>query len=212
MQMLEFTWWRCRDGYRLDQNGGRFGLTSKSDQFEQYRPLEIPSLFVRFAKDTAASARGMQDFCSRFGLLGGGRPDITRRDKPIFESSAVSDFLFQQRIMRRALDLFERGDCSELVNQWNSSQQGLALVRTELRVGPEGRVEMVFVPPDLVRAMWFQFAQFACSQAQLFRCERCNEPFIVGAGTGRRKTAKYCSNACKVAAFKERHETVGGSK
>jgi hypothetical protein len=63
---------------------------------------------------------------------------------------------------------------------------------------------MVLVPPDLMSAMWLQFAQFACSQAQLFRCQRCRKPFLGGTGTGRRRTAKFCLDACKVAAFRER--------
>jgi hypothetical protein len=97
MKIVDFQWWRCLDGYRLDQTDERFiltpqgrrpmrrtnddvdrksfSLTSASGRFEQYRPLEIESLFAIFA-DTPASPRGMQDFCNRFGLLGEGRPDL----------------------------------------------------------------------------------------------------------------------------------------
>ena len=41
---------------------------------------------------------------------------------------------------------------------------------------------------------------------KLFSCDRCGKPFQVGPGTKRRCTAKYCSNACKVAACRARHE------
>lgn len=143
----------------------------------------------------------MKSFCDRFGLPGGGRPDL-RGGRPQFV--LVDELLRHQRQIRRALSLLQEGDSSALIKYWNSSE-GTALIRTELRAGGDGRLEMVFAPPDLIQAMWLQLAQFACSGTKLLRCERCNEPFVVGSGTGRRSTSKYCSNACKVAAFKERH-------
>ena len=125
--------------------------------------------------------------------------------RPSRVSVAVDELLNHQRKFRRALSLLLKGDISELAKLWNSSH-GSGVIRTELRVGPNEGLEMVFAPPDLIQAMWLQFAQFACSQALLFRCQRCGKPFQVGTGTGRRRTAKFCSNACKVAAFKKRHE------
>jgi hypothetical protein len=82
--------------------------------------------------------------------------------------------------MRRAFVLFQKGDPSELVER-NNAYDGL--VRTELRREPDERLGMVFVPSDLIRAMWLQFARYACSGAQLFRCQCCNNP---GTGTNRR--------------------------
>jgi hypothetical protein len=224
MKIVDFQWWRCLDGYRLDQTDERFiltpqgrrpmrrtnddvdrksfSLTSASGRFEQYRPLEIESLFAIFA-DTPASPRGMQDFCNRFGLLGEGRPDLAPFGKRTSESALVDDELRHHRRLRTMLHHFQRDDLSELARYWNWSEVS-PLIRTELRPGPDGRLEMVLAPPDLIRALWLQFALFACKQARLLRCERCNTPFVVGSGTGRRGTSKWCSNACKVAAFKER--------
>lgn len=42
-------------------------------------------------------------------------------------------------------------------------------------------------------------------RGRVLRCERCGVAFEVGFGTGRRSTSKFCSNACRVAAFKARH-------
>lgn len=36
------------------------------------------------------------------------------------------------------------------------------------------------------------------------RCEHCGKGFITGTGTGRRSSSKYCSKACKIAAFRAR--------
>jgi hypothetical protein len=201
MKMVDFPWRRCLDGYRLDDERNR--LSSASDRFEQYRPLEIPGLFAIFAEDTPASAKGMLGFCDGFGLPGGGRPDMATTATPT--QQRVDDLLGDQREMRRALSLLQRGNASELSRGWNSSPaRPPTLVRIELGATSDGRMEMAFLPPDLIQAMWLQFAQFACSGAQLLRCERCNTPFVVGSGTGRRSTSKWCSNACKVAAFQQR--------
>jgi hypothetical protein len=204
MNMVDFQWRKCVAGYRLEPTAhGDFALSSASDWFETTHPLKIETLFAIFAK-TPATPEGMKTFCDNHGLLGGGRPDIApSRSTGTYEFALVSPFLHEQRRFRRAFDLFEKGDNSALVKPWNS-MDGAPLIRTELRVGPEGRLKMVFVPPALLQALWLQLALHACSDAKLFRCERCNDLFIVGSGTGRRSTSKWCSNACKVAAFKER--------
>jgi len=227
MDMVDFTWSRCRDKYRLEQHQPRAWLTGKpvkwerfgldrekcdrprwsleaaSDRFERYRPLKFTGLFSIFAEKTPASRKGMQQFCNAFGLPGGFGPAESKTDE--IQVQGVDELLSHQRRFRGALALYRNGDLSELARAWNSIEN-LAIVHTEFRVGETGRLEMVFVPSDLIQAMWLQFAQFACSEANLFRCERCNEPFIVGTGTGRRSTAKYCSNACRVAAFKDRKQ------
>ena len=115
----------------------------------------------------------MKDFCDRFGDPYGGRADLAPLGKPTQTSVSVDRLLQLQRRLRRALSLFRKGDASGLIGCWNSSDES-ALIRTELRAGSEGRLELALAPPDLVQAMWFQFAQFACSGAKLFRCERCN--------------------------------------
>jgi hypothetical protein len=184
--------------------------------FDKYRPLEIENLFSRFAEDTPVSAQGMHAFCNKFGLLGGGRRDLApMRGRRLSESALGSDLLREHWRIRSALSRFRKSDPSELVGYWNSAH-GVGLVRAELRVDPEGRLERVLMPPDLMSAMWLQFADFACSQAQLFRCQRCGKPFQVGTGTGRRRTANFCSDSCKVARSgrdKERqNETVTSAK
>jgi hypothetical protein len=221
MEMIDFTWWRCLDGYRLEltkprrwttrgmvessreKEVARFGLYPSSQRFEHYEPLKIYELFVIFA-DTKSTAEGMQAFCNKFGLLGGGLPHLAPlRGKPTSGSVLMDVLLEQHREFQRAVQLYHQGHLDVAANYWNS-RHGPATVRTELRVGSDGKVKMVFAPSGLIQAIWLQFALTMCADAKLFRCERCGAPFVVGAGTGRRNTSKFCSNACKVAAFKER--------
>ena len=148
----------------------------------------------------------MEEFCNRFGLLGGGRAEFALpwdRGPPSFEASAVGSLLQHHRAIHRAFNRFENGDVSDLIKHCEGDD-GLTFLRLRLASDATGQLGMTLMPPDLIRAMWLQFARHACSGAQLFRCQHCNEPYEVGTGTGRRRTAKYCSNACKVAAFKAR--------
>lgn len=69
MRMIDFRWWRCLDGYRLEPTnprrwtaqgrvesglvaGANFGLRTASDRFEDFEPLKISGLFAIFAEDT----------------------------------------------------------------------------------------------------------------------------------------------------------------
>jgi hypothetical protein len=51
-------------------------------------------------------------------------------------------------------------------------------------------------PPNLLFALWFQFAQ-AVSKGQANRCRQCKELFATGRNTNRRKGAEFCSIECK---------------
>ena len=63
----------------------------------------------------------MKSFCDRFGLPGGGRPDL-RGGRPQFV--LVDELLRHQRQIRRALSLLQEGDSSaRLIKYWNSSEE-----------------------------------------------------------------------------------------
>jgi hypothetical protein len=197
MDLIDFRWWRCVDGYRLrfDEANPSGLIEAVSEQLERYRPEAFPALFRHFA-DTPPTGRGMLHFADRFGLLGAIRLGP-------FLSIDLAGTLERQRVLRRAIKLFEAGDFSGLAEYYNQNVPG-GRIQVELRAQPTGKIAPVFVPQSLIAFLWLQFALHAASEAKLFRCERCGTPFRVGTGTGRRDTAKFCSNACKVAAFRGR--------
>jgi hypothetical protein len=176
------------------------GLVAASNRFDRHAPLEhFRALFARFA-EAPASAEGMCRFADNFGLPSGGTSDAI--------SESLDQILMQQVAMRRALALLKKGDASGLVRELRAGQRTSAgrsgQARLELRLDAEGKLVTVIVPSSLIQAMWIQFLLHAASDAQLFRCEHCGHPFVVGTGTRRRNTAKYCSRRCKGAAHKSR--------
>ena len=199
MDVIDFEWARCIDGYGLTEDGS--DIQARSERFEEYRPTKIPVLFQIFV-DMPASSKGALEFVNKFGALGGSL-SIYCLNEP------TNSFLERQQALRQATELAQTGNWIDLVDCYNarqSSQIGSGRLRSQLRHQPRGSVALVFVPTNLTQFLWLQFALHLASDAKLLRCERCSAPFRVGAGTGRRETAKFCSNACKVAAFRARNE------
>jgi hypothetical protein len=207
MDLIDFEWMRCLDGYELVDTSKRaprrwlvrgaspFAIAAKSQRFEIYRPLKVSALFDVFAK-TQPTAEGMLRFANVYGLIG-----TTSRPSGRSRSEArLDELLAHHAAMREAVESFEKRDVDELLKRCNESGYANAAIRLQLDDG--GAIRVALVPGSLIQAMWLQLALHASSGAELLRCERCNAPFVVGPRTGRRNTSKYCSNACKVAAFK----------
>jgi hypothetical protein len=195
MEMIEFEWSRCIDGYRISKDGEK--IETASHRFEPYRPTAFPVLFQTFI-DTPTNNQGALDFSEKFGGLGFRGEGTT----------SLELFFERQEHLRQASELAESSNWTTLVDRFNTDEYGRSsrgFLKPQLRHQPRGKVVLVFVPTNLIQFLWLQFALHLGSGAKLLRCERCGSPFTVGTGTGRRETAKFCSNACKVAAFRNRH-------
>jgi len=209
MSMIEFTWMHAPGAFEIE---GRGLSTGGKKWFDVYSPPKISTLFQKFA-DAPHSPEGMRDFFNKYGPLEFSHHDSIHHP---FDRHAVGSpsaglrsisLLLQEPLVYhgafcKAVSLKENGDLSALTNLFN---RGWAQVRTELRPRLNEKVEIVFIPNSLIQFIWLQFSLFVASGVKLLRCERCSEPMIVGPGTGHRETAKFCSNACKVASFKEKH-------
>jgi hypothetical protein len=205
MHLIEFEWVRCIDGFRIGCTA-EFAdglLEAASTRFELYRPTKFPALFQQFA-GMPRSAEGMRDFANSFGLL----TDLSRPSaNTTYVGTLVYPLLEHHGALCSAISLFEAGDSltlAQLYNRDRGRNSGFGQLRTELRPQPGGNVSLAFVPSSLIDFLWLQFALHIVSEAKLLRCEKCGLPFPVGTGTGRRETAKFCSNPCKVASFRKR--------
>jgi hypothetical protein len=64
-----------------------------------------------------------------------------------------------------------------------------------------GRLEIVIRPRNLMVAIalqtvWHLSGEQQRTGVELIQCERCNKPIMVGTGTGRRTTLRFCSPKC----------------
>jgi hypothetical protein len=69
-----------------------------------------------------------------------------------------------------------------------------------------GRPVITLKASTLYAFMLMETALVVTGGTQITRCHNCNNIFATGPGTGRRNTAKYCSNRCRVAAQRHRDE------
>jgi len=231
MDLIEFEWLRCQDGagYRVapsrspkpvvrlegkkaislpqwtgkDASGDSIETIGKK-QFGLYPPAQHYSALFQIFADKPATAEGICEFFNAFGPLelpGGARP----RAGPAYHSVSLRCMLVHQAALRHAIDLFNAGNLVDFTAGFNvGCNLSRGQLRPELRPLSDGKLGLAFVPSSLIQFLWLQLALHAASDAELLRCAQCGMPFCVGTGTARRNTARYCSNRCKVAAYKAR--------
>jgi hypothetical protein len=72
---------------------------------------------------------------------------------------------------------------------------------------PGKKLALHLVPSDPLAALWLQFAQAIDGDKRYRRCAECNAWFEVGHGK-KHKDRQYCSDYCKVKAYRRRMETA----
>jgi len=160
----------------------RSWVTRKSDRDLQTRPLEIPGLYRRLAEYDVTESDALR-LVEDFGFLS--------RSDARYES--VHDIWGGILRLREIIKLADRRDFKfcprpevhvELIAPLN-------VERPSLRLQPTNLLEGAIV----------QLLEDISSARQLRRCIRpgCREWFAFGPGTGRRKTALYCSPRCQKA-------------
>lgn len=158
----------------------------------RYNPLEeFPALFMEFAYIELAPA-AVKVFADAYGLL------HTRQGV-----EAIEDWYSEIRGMHTAVrmwrDAKNRDDRRKFVEAFNNRDRSNIHVLLESHIGVE-HPTLHIKPNDLLSAMWLQLAQAVSANLNLRRCAQCPAWFTYGTGTGRRKSAHYCSDRCRKAA------------
>ncbi len=173
----------------------------------QYLPLETGcSLFQEFA-DTPKTPEGVKRFADRYGLLRNDGPETVEfwyrqidrmrtavktwqkdRDKDL--SRFVSDFSVHLKISGRKFFFEEQ---HELI------PASIFLGKTEDPTRPRLRIE----PKHLLAAMWLELALAVEGNTNYRPCDVCPTWFEVAPGSGR-EDKKYCSDACRMRAYRKR--------
>lgn len=181
-----------------------FYLEPESDDTVIYRPFEENSaLFMTFA-EVSQTPEGVKDFADRFGLL-------LKRPKDEYEPEIpIAAWLKFIRRMQGATDMWarsrEQGSVEHLIEVL--SAQSMYQATMYLRpVNDPLRAALHLRPSTLYYGMWMQFAEAVANNAQLRQCARCRKWIAFGSGTGRRESSKFCSPACRRAAWKEAKES-----
>lgn len=84
----------------------------------------------------------------------------------------------------------------------NSHLDGAASARIVRSDSPTGAT-LAFVPSSLIGAIWLQFAETIAQNKTFRRCQECGAWFETS-GQGTRTSRQFCSNACRVRAYRNR--------
>jgi len=203
--LIDFEMVRHVRGYELVESGPKKAATGpatrllaprgpflipKGKAVETYRPLEgFPALFRELA-DLRKEPPAILKFANRFGLLS------LPKESPRSIREDVSDWYELIDRMREAIEARERQEW------WRLTSESALFGRADIRlVAPQGDApaRIKIVPWSLRSALWIQFATATAANARLKACEQCGKWFQHGTGTGRRKTARFCADACRKA-------------
>ena len=207
--LIEFEWERPAEGYEIVWPKPSAGATTlvteanlgpklkpKSGRTIRCRPLdEHPALFKKFA-ELDKSPEATLEYANQYGLIN----DV--------EGWACELWYEYIEGMRAGIAMWERDSKRSLVQAWNNSDIGRTNIKLVYR-GKEDVPGLAMVPASLLSAMYLQLAQAITRNNALQRCLWCGTWFLFGAGTGRRRSAHYCSDHCRKVAHRDRKE---GSK
>ena len=180
-----------------------FVLVPVGEESIRYRPLdEYPAIFMELA-ETPKNPEGVKSFLDKFGPL------IESSDPELPEA-----MYYQIEDMKRAVRAWEASKKAGSLRKWikdfnrrdiwERSRAGVTiqLTNTDDPLCPN----LEIVPNSLISAIWLQFAQQVASSTGLRQCNWCSTWFVFGTGTGRRKSAHYCSDRCRQANHRQGKE------
>ena len=205
--LLRFEWERDADGYAIEEiealgNPPMLWLKPQGGAAIRYRPLvEHPALFREFAS-LERTDEGFKAFADRYGPI---RHEVRGLGKPLL------DWYQEHQWMLDLVELWEgglaRGNLAPLNDAINKLDFGFISFSVRFgRAWESDHPALYIEPDDLLSAMFLQFTQAVSGNADLRRCAWCPTWFAYGTGTGRRKSAHYCSDRCRKAAHKHRKE------
>lgn len=179
-------------------------------EYLTYRPFDSGIQLFREFSDIGGEPNGVFQFAHRYGLLFNQTPTQYLTEFEHLED--MQTWLFESEKMGRAVEAWEvynrtKDDIEPLLIEFHSSNTRSSLsVRLKRGADPE-RPALYIEPDNLFSAIWLQFAQAVSANTQMRRCAVCPTWFAYGTGTGRRKSAHYCSDKCRKAAHRNRERT-----
>ncbi len=114
----------------------------------------------------------------------------------------IDDLIELQVGMRNILVEYNNSSTFQAAADFRTmAAQHIADIKPDL-VTPPGTngLSLTLVPDSLQGFMLLEAASVMTGGALVMKCAHCGAIFVSGSHTGRRKTAHYCSNRCRVAA------------
>ena len=212
--LFKFKWWRCRHGYRIENNPRSFLTTSiepaepvgfivpNSDSWEEFRPLDAPApykAFARLGEKVHKMDRALVDLANAYGSM----------LKPRAKREPTEHVMYYSIGLRNLVAKIDAADWDWIKN-WLDDEAG----RTNKRGQPvpgvgrlgtafdvqDGRPRYRLTPPTLYEALLSQALFDAAHGIEHRPCKspECDRYFPISGPDAHRKDALYCSDACRL--------------
>lgn len=212
MYAVAIDWERCPDGVeviykgppgstgesdpRYDAMGTGYWFYYRSDRREKFtRTLADLSepLVTQFVN--ASTVEALTAFFNRFGI-------------PQAQPALGVDLAGTVNAQLAVKDLFKsytEGNVANLLETFdNIAKRRLGKITPRLSWSG-ANPSLTLVPDSLIAFMTLEATMIMAGGARMMKCHRCGSLFLSGSNTGRRSTAYYCSNRCRVGAQRESH-------
>ncbi|TPN45302.1 hypothetical protein FJ976_24010 [Mesorhizobium sp. B1-1-9] len=198
---IKLEWKRCQDGvdiFDTSKHGNPYEGPFARPRSKRFEPVtyDIPNLenpiavsFANIRNETDALA-----FINRYGMPA---------DVPEVSLEATA---FAARQIRKLLVAANETD---KVRRANRALEDVRLTPAFDQDGPGGTARLVLYPASLSELVQMEIAFAHEVGAQLGTCQHCRKHFLTGPLTGRRSSAVYCSDRCRVAAARKRNAQTG---
>lgn len=209
-QLFQFTWGICEDGYEIsfvkgnpnpkvilsgERSRDERDILEKSNRMKFYNPfVDTPELARHFAtlcrdENGIIEEQSALKFANKYGLLG-------VVNESIEEWSEYSNFL---KLLFDSLDQKKNGvECAKTIfNESDITPRFSIKIEGENSGAKHKRYLQIF-PQRLIAAMWLMAAEELTKGVSMKACQRIG----CSGWTSARSNKKYCSSACKQAAYR----------
>jgi len=182
-------------------------LVPRGGVMESRAPLELAPLLVHEFADTAKTPQALCKFAGQYGLLRKSRARGEMSEELHFEGTP-SDEMVYLACGEKLTDWYAKIDLvSDMLSLTSKHPKAVGNVepnfaKVNIGIGPpahgEQQPSLRIRPTDLYGAIMTQLALHlhAPLGEQILTCAQCGTLFVAGSGTGKRTTAKYCSQQC----------------
>lgn len=155
-----------------------------------YRPLAKEKGLFRAFATTVRDPNTLLLFIRKFGpLTPAGHTELGEEVDPALKSATL---------MKEILLAYGEGRKADAAK---AIGKGIRLARVDASLVVDPRTKMPKVQlgvTSLLHGLWIQMGQFIAGGRAVRSCLQCGGAFVVGAGTGRRLVAKFCSDEHRI--------------
>lgn len=161
-------------------------ISPLGNRVQEFDPInKSPDLYLLFA-NLPLSANGILNFAKDNGLLGTGHAHET-----------IGEWRYEIRRMQDAIWSWKASGVNK------STKFPTSLLRHTLEQNLSGKIEQYLEPENLLAAIWVQFAGAIEGETSFIPCVECSNWIAVAPGSNRPDKI-YCSDACKMRAYRKR--------